>query len=85
MCLRPDLITDLKNELESISNRMRINKLFLNASKGEYVVVGHRRKLNRVGNELPNHVLNNEVIRRVEKIKYLEMNSDESLNWEEHY
>ena len=33
------------------------------------MVVGNRRKLNRVGNEVSNLVLNNEVIKRVEKIK----------------
>ena len=49
------------------------------------MVVGHRRKLNRVGNELPNLVLNNAVIKRVEKIKYLGINIDENLNWEEQY
>ena len=71
-----DLITDVKNELENISNWMRIKKLSLNASKSELMVVGHRRKLNRVGNELSNLVLNNEVIKRVEKIKYLGINID---------
>ena len=35
--------------------------------------------------EVPNLVLNNEVIKRVEKIKYLGINIDESLNWEEQY
>ena len=80
-----DLITDVKNELESISNWIRINKLSLNSSKSEFMVVGHRRKLNRVGNELSNLVLNNEVIKRVEKIKYLGINIDESLNWGEQY
>ena len=40
------LITDLKNELEDISNWTRIKKLSLNASKSEYMVVGYRR-LNR--------------------------------------
>ena len=49
------------------------------------MVAGHRRKLNRVGDELPNLVLNNEVINRVEIIKYLGINIDESLNWEEQY
>ena len=80
-----DLITDVKNELENISNWRRINKLSLNASKSVFMVVGHRKKLNRVGNELSNLVLNNEVIIRVDKIKYLEINIDESLNWEEQY
>ena len=37
------------------------------------------------GLELSNLVLHNEVIRRVEKIKYLGSNIDESLNWEEQY
>ena len=58
----------MKNELENISNWMRINKLSLNASKIQFMVVGHRRKLNRVGNELPNPVLNNGVMKRV-KVK----------------
>ena len=64
---------------------MRINKLCLNASKGEFMIVGHRRKLNKVGDELPNLVLNNEVIKRAEKIKYVGINIDESRNWEEQY
>ena len=59
-----------------------MNKLSLHASKFEFMVVGHR-KFNRVGDELPNLVLNNEVIKRVEKIKYLGVNIDESLSWEE--
>ena len=46
------------------------------------MVVGHR-KFNRVGDELPNLVLNNKVIKRVEKLKYLGVNIDESLSWEE--
>ena len=80
-----DLITDVKNELENVSNCVRINKLSLNSSKSEFMVLGHRRKLSRVGNELSNLVLNDEVIKRVEKIKYLGTNIDESLNWEEQY
>ena len=80
-----DLVRDVKNELENISNWMRINKLSLNVSKSEFMVVGHRRKLNKVGNEVSNIVLNNEVIKRVAKIKYLGININESLNWEEQY
>ena len=62
-----ELLTDLKNELENISNWMRTNKLSLNASKSEYMVIGHRQQLNRVDDDLPDLVLNNEVIRRVDK------------------
>ena len=80
-----DLIIDMKNELENISNWMRINKLSLYACKSEVMVVGHRRKLSKVGNELPNFVLNNEVIKTVEKIKCLGININKSLYWEEQY
>ena len=78
-----ELLTDLKNELENISNWMRINKLILNSSKSEYMVIGHRRQLNKIGNDLPDLVLDNEVIKRVDKTKYLGINIDESLNWKE--
>ena len=80
-----DLTTDVKNELENVSNWMGINKLSLNTSKSEFMVVGHRRKLNILGSELPNLVLNNEGIKTVEQIKYLGISIDESLNWEEQY
>jgi len=64
---------------------MRTNKLSLNASKSEYMVIGHRRQLNRVDDDLPDLVLNNEIIKRVDKAKYLGINIDESLNWKEQY
>ena len=80
-----ELLTDLKNELESISNWVRINKLSLNTSKSEYMVIGHRRQLNKVNTDLSDLVLNNEVIKRVDKTKYLGINIDESLNWKEQY
>ena len=44
---------------------MKINKFSLNASKSEYMVIGHKRKLNRVGDDLSDLVLNNEAIKRV--------------------
>ena len=81
-----ELPTDLKNELENVSNWMRINKLSLNAGKSEYMVIGHRRQLNKIGNDLPDLFLNNEVIKRVDKTKYLGINIDEeSLHWKEQY
>ena len=80
-----ELLTGLKNELENISSWMRINKLNLYATKSEYMVIGHRRKLNRVGDNLPHLFLNDQVIKRAEKAKYLGISVDESLNWKEPY
>ncbi len=81
-----ELLTDLRSELENVSTWMRINKLSLNANKSEYMVIGHKRHLNRVvGDAIPDLVLNNEVIKRVDKTKYLGINIDENLNWKEQY
>ena len=49
------------------------------------MVVGYRRKLNRVGDELTNLVLNNEVVKRLEQIKYLLITINERLNCGEQY
>ena len=78
-----ELLTDLKNELENILNWMRINKLSLNACRSEYMIIGHKRELNRVDDDLPDLLLSNEVIKRVDNTKYLGINIDESLNWKE--
>ena len=80
-----DLITDLKNELENIPDWLRISKLSLNKIKSKFMVLGHRRKLNWVGDKLLDLVINNQVFKRMEKITYLGINVDESLNWDEQY
>ena len=49
------------------------------------MVIGHRRQLYRVGNDLPDLVLNNEVIKRAGKAKYLGINIDEIFRWKEQY
>ena len=64
-----DLMSNSKNELENILDWIRINKLSLNASYSVLLVVGHKMRSNRVGNKLPNIVLNNELMKEVEKIK----------------
>ena len=45
-----ELLEDLKIELDNISNRMRNKKLCLNASKSEYILIAHKRRLKRTGN-----------------------------------
>ena len=55
-----ELIAGLENELKNILDWMRINKLSLNASKSKYMAMGHIRRLNRVGDNLPDPVLSNQ-------------------------
>ena len=42
------LCDDLNEELTNISEWTRSNKLSLNARKSEFLIVGHRRQLNRI-------------------------------------
>ena len=55
------------------------------AKAGENMVIDYRRQLNRVGDDLPDLFLNNEVIKRVEKTKSLGINIEESLKWKVQY
>ena len=73
------------NELENMKSWTRMNKLSLNTSNSEYMVIGYRQELNRVGNNLSDLVLNNEAIKSVNKTEYIGINIDESLNWKEQY
>ena len=58
-----ELLADLKVELGNISNWMRINKLSMNVSKSEYMVLGDKRQLNRIGKNIPDLTLNNEILK----------------------
>ena len=42
------LCDDSNEELANISEWMRSNKLNLNASKSEFLIVGHKRQLNGI-------------------------------------
>ena len=51
-----ELLADLKIQLDNISNWMRINKLSMNASKNEYMILGHKLQHNRIGNNIPDEI-----------------------------
>ena len=63
---------------------MRINKLSLNPTKTEYMIIDHsRRRKNR--ELLPQVFINREKVKQVDKIKYLGVIVDDTLGWEEQY
>ena len=64
------LCDDLNEELTNISEWLRSSTLSLNASKPEFLIVGHKRQLN--GIEKPVQLMIDEdSVRRVQKVKYL--------------
>ena len=63
---------------------MRSNKLSLNASKSEFLIVGHKKQLN--GIEKPVRLMVDEdLVRRVHRVKYLGLEVDENLTLNEQY
>ena len=79
-----NLCDDLNEELANISEWMRSNKLSPNAGKSEFLIVGHRRQCNSIQQPVQLKI-GDDLIRRVQKVKYLGLEVDEYLTWNEQY
>ena len=79
-----ELMEKAQAELLNIAEWMRINKLSLNPTKTEYMILDHhRRRKNR--ELLPQVFINRQKIKQVDKTKYLGVIVDDTLSWEEQY
>ena len=76
------LCDDLNEELTNNSERMRSNKFSLNASKSEFLIVGYKRQLNGI-KEPVQSMIDEDSLRRVQRVKYFELEVDENLTWNE--
>ena len=76
------LCDDLNEELTNISEWMRSDKLSPDASKSESLIVGHKRQLNSIQQPVQLKI-GDDLIRRVQKVKYLGLEVDENLTWNE--
>ena len=79
-----ELIETAQAELLNIAEWMRINKLSLNPTKTEYMIIDHPRRRKK-GESLPQLSINREMIKQVHKTKYLGVIVDDTLGWEEQY
>ena len=61
---------------------MRNNKLRLSASKSEFLIIGHKRHLNDIA-ECVQLMIDEDSVRRAQKVKYLELEVDKNLTWNE--
>ena len=59
-------------------------RLSLNANKSEFMVIKHSRQQNNL-DECNEIEVNQEKIGRVTNIKYLRLNIDENLSWNDQY
>jgi hypothetical protein len=78
-----DSIANILNEdLINVSDWMKANKLSLNASKTEYVVIGSHKRLHQTQSDPP-ITLGDHQIKRVKVTKSLGLMIDETLTWDE--
>ena len=70
----------LNSELENISDWMAANKLSLNKSKTEYVIIGSHQKIKRCNSDCLIKI-GNMPIKRVSASKSLGVMIDENLTW----
>ena len=78
-----DSIANILNEdLINVSDWMKANKLSLNASKTEYMVIGSHKRLHQTQSD-PSITLVDNQIKRVKVTKSLGLMTDETLTWDE--
>ena len=70
-------------DLENVSEWLAANKLTLNALKTEYMLIGSRQRI-RTFKSSSILVINDGPIDRVEHVKSLGLDIDESLSWNKH-
>ena len=78
-----NLLENAPMELLNILEWMRINKLTVNPTKTEKMLIGHPRKV-KLDVSLP-LMLKNSEIKRAKKTKSLGLIVDERLNWKQHF
>ena len=69
-----------KRELLNISDWLRVNKLSADPKNTEFMIIGHQRRINEIG-DLHRLELNDCEIKCVEKTKSLGVIIDEGLKW----
>jgi hypothetical protein len=83
-----DSITDielkLNTELESLHKWLNVNRLSLNVTKTEFMIMASRQKLTAHGDLNVALEINNKKIKKVENTKTLGVMIDKNLNWSAH-
>ena len=72
----------LNKDLANVSDWMKANKLTLNTSKTEYMIIGSHKRLQQIQYG-PSIILDDNQIKRVQVAKSLGLMIDETLTWDE--
>ena len=79
-----ELAQMMQEELQNISEWMRVNKITVNPNKTEFMFIGHLCRINKIETLAPLK-LNDTEIKRVGKTKSLGVVVDENLSWKEQF
>ena len=74
----------INEELKEVSNWFQANKLSVNASKTNYMILGTPYMMSRKASDYSNIVLNDTILERVKVTKFLWVLIDECLTWKNH-
>ena len=78
-------ITDIENavnyDLENLKNWLIANKLSLNVTKTEFMLIGSPQMIRSTSNSQPNILIENEQVQQVYKCKTLGITIDQHLSW----
>ena len=74
----------INEELKEVSNWFKANKLSVNASKTNYMILGTPHMTSRKTSDSSNIVLNDTIFERVKVTKFLGVLIDECLTWKNH-
>ena len=78
-----DIDRGLNQDLENVGEWLAANRLTLNTSKTEFMLIGSRQRI-RTFDSSPTLVINETAINRVNYVKSLGLNIDENLSWNKH-
>ena len=73
----------INRELQEVTNWFKVNKLSVNASKTNYMLLGTNQKLSRLC-ESASIILDNTKSKQVNVTEFLGVKIDENLNWTNH-
>ena len=78
-----DIQLKLNNELDNLHHWLLANKLSLNVSKTEYMIIGSRQRLTQISTD-PKISIGSQNISRVKETKTLGVLVDENITWKNH-
>jgi hypothetical protein len=78
-----DIDYKLNQDLDNVNKWLIANKLTLNQSKTEFMLIGSRQKLNTL-HSAPSLAINGHPVRQVSQTESLGMKLDENLSWNAH-